>query len=237
MNKNYRSCKIDGCDREARAMDLCAAHYERLKKRQDMNRSFKKHTPKYVGCKVPSCERRHYSRGYCRAHYTRFMFSPNGLRPRKAIGKITYQSRTRTYNIWRGMKNRCKNPACVSFHRYGGRGIKVCDDWYDYENFLKDMGPAPDGLEIDRKDNDGDYCPENCHWTTPAVNKKNKQPFKLSDRQVKEIRKRIRDGEIQSALSREYGVSKALISRIKHKERRTIKGRDYEAIASCAAVG
>ncbi len=73
------------------------------------------------------------------------------------------------YAVWTQMKARCMNPRHAGFKYYGGRGISVCQRWIDsFSAFLADMGERPDGLEIDRINNDGNYEPGNCRWATRA---------------------------------------------------------------------
>ena len=72
------------------------------------------------------------------------------------------------------MKARCGNPNAPNYARYGGRGIRVCSDWAgSFQNFLRDMGPRPEGCTLDRIDPNGDYEPINCRWLPKAKQQQN----------------------------------------------------------------
>ena len=88
----------------------------------------------------------------------------------------------RLYMVWKSMKQRCLNSNYKEFHLYGGRGIKICDDWLDYETFRNwamsnGYDPsAPRGqCTIDRIDNNGDYCPDNCRWVDMKTQRANQR--------------------------------------------------------------
>jgi len=90
-------------------------------------------------------------------------------RANRIHGHATKQGRTRTFRSWEGALQRCNNSNDKDFQRYGGRGIRVCDQWHRFETFLADMGPCPPGHTLHRMDNDKNYEPGNCCWATSKI--------------------------------------------------------------------
>lgn len=89
-------------------------------------------------------------------------------------------SGTRTYEAWKSIWQRTTNPKRTGYENYGGRGIKVCDRWREFTSFLADMGEKPNGLTIERVDNDGDYSPSNCIWADMTTQNRNKRPRRIT---------------------------------------------------------
>lgn len=85
----------------------------------------------------------------------------------------------RAYRSWAAMKSRCLNPNDSSYANYGGRGIRVCVRWMDFQAFLADMGEPPPGMTLDRERNDGNYEPGNCRWATKLQQQNNMRSNRL----------------------------------------------------------
>lgn len=129
------------------------------------------------------------------------------MRERTGLAKRENGKRTSLYTSWQHMKQRCLNPNNNKYPRYGGRGIKVCEEWLSIKNFSDwaYKNGWQEGYTIDRINNDGDYCPSNCRWIPRSENAKYKSTTKISFEQAQEIRKRIANGESSTAIAKDYG--------------------------------
>jgi hypothetical protein len=112
------------------------------------------------------------------------------------------------------MRNRVNNPDDPHWPRWGGRGIRICDRWQEFGNFLADMGERPPGTTLDRISNDGDYESGNCRWATPPEQTANSRASKLTADMIAEILERHAVGAGQRELGRRFGVSHAAIAAV-----------------------
>lgn len=94
----------------------------------------------------------------------------------KTFSRIHGMHRSPTYLSWQAMKMRCLNPNYEGYHNYGGRGIAIHQEWVgSFAAFLSDMGVRPEGKTLDRKDNEGNYHPDNCKWSTRKEQQNNRR--------------------------------------------------------------
>lgn len=139
-------------------------------------------------------------------------------------------SKTRLYDIWDAMKGRCKNPKRTNFHDYGGRGIKVCDEWCEFENFMEWAlkNGYTDDLSIDRIDFNGNYEPTNCQWVTQKAQMNNTRRTKTLSfdgkimsmnlwAEEKGIKKRTLEARIKAGWSTEEALNTPTKKKTKEK--------------------
>lgn len=126
------------------------------------------------------------------------------------------KKQTVEYSTWAGMRSRCNDPKDKAYHRYGGRGIKVCERWNDFINFLSDMGEKPEGHSIERINNDLGYSPENCKWATHIEQSRNKRTSAYSEIQARIVLGMLSKGFRGIHVSKLTGIDEGTIANIKN---------------------
>lgn len=167
-------------------------------------------------CKLSTCNRNHYSKGYCEKHYRRW----------KKWGNPNYLSleqhgmwESPEYRAWSAMKQRCYNHKDKRYKDYGGREIKVCNRWKNsFIAFYKDMGKRPDGLTLDRINNDNNYEPYNCRWATSIENSRHRRDIVASVKIANKVRKLHKSGIMPKSISEQLNLSKYIIANILYYE-------------------
>lgn len=139
-------------------------------------------------------------------------------------GHARKKAMTAEYRAWKSMKARCYWPKFVGYHRYGGRGITVCERWREsFEAFLEDVGPRPSAKHsLDRIDNDGNYEPGNCRWADDVAQSNNSvqnRLVKVSGEEMtiatarRKFAPHLSKGTLSARLSRGWTIEQALFQR------------------------
>lgn len=145
--------------------------------------------------------------------------------------------RDRTYSSWQNMINRCYNKKTSHYYRYGGRGISICDRWLGsngFINFLSDMGERPLNKTLDRKNVNGNYCKENCKWSTTKEQARNlehsvKVNFHGEIITVAELAERfgLYNNLLIRRLAKGWDVDRACTEPIKVNKKHNYNGKEY----------
>lgn len=175
---NNKSCSVTNCSLTTSRLTagMCVTHYNRKRRYGDPTVLKIVRVEK---CLVSNCnfnDNRGFRLGYCTPHYRAFKLydDPLGEHQRRTNGKLIKQY-PRSYETWRGMRQRVTNPNHEHYHYYGGRGIKLHESWNVFANFVADMGERPEGMTLDRKNFNGNYEPSNCKWADPVTQANNRR--------------------------------------------------------------
>ena len=138
-------------------------------------------------CKIDGCKNPvlNVSRMLCNRHYLLWRRNGSPYIQKRRTAEAGAVHTHPLYKTWGMIHQRCYNPKHTSYSNYGGRGIKMCDEWKNsfvtFSNYVeKELGPRPDGYTLDRIDVDGDYAPGNIRWASHSVQMHNRRPRNVS---------------------------------------------------------
>ncbi|KKN77009.1 hypothetical protein LCGC14_0365010 [marine sediment metagenome] len=156
-------------------------------------------------CLVDNCNGIVDAKELCGKHYRRLMRIGSVNLPKRTSKNL----QTKEYRTWSAMKFRCSiNSKGEDYHNYNKRGIRVCERWINsFDNFLKDMGKAPKGYQIDRIKNDGNYELYNCRWVPQKENSRNRRTNVLSYEIAEQMRVMEKHGITISEIAKSMGFN------------------------------
>jgi len=136
-----------------------------------------------------------------------------GIHPRAAMPSKIRTPRRKLYDRWRHMHRRCYDTTRKDYRRYGAKGVRVDPRWWDFQNFLDDMGYPPEGLTLEREDSTLPYGPTNCKWATVTENNRNRSICVAVAKCDLDGNELSRYETIAEAVENNIGTNDSLISR------------------------
>jgi len=186
---------------------MCNKHYQVYRRSIEFERVYNGRNI----CIIEGCEKLNWAYGYCSKHNYKIKKygNPLGGKFRRRF-EFHGMNRTSEYSSYAGILNRCYDKNNKNYHRYGGRGIKVCERWlHSFKNFYKDMGDKPfKGAQIDREENDGDYEPNNCRWVDNKTNSRNRSGLKLNMEKARKVRNMRQSGHTYGEIATFFDITK-----------------------------